>query len=53
MGLETASKGWRKFYDVQLHNLYSSNIVMKIISRRIRWAEHIADVIKGNAYKIC
>jgi hypothetical protein len=34
---------WRKLYNDELHNLYSSpNIVRVIKSRRMRWAGHVA-----------
>jgi hypothetical protein len=33
---------WRKLHNEQLHNLYSSpNIIRMIKSRRMRWAEHV------------
>jgi hypothetical protein len=35
--------GWRKLHDEELHNLYSSPSIIRIIkSRRIRLAEHVA-----------
>jgi hypothetical protein len=35
--------GWRKLYHEELHNLYSSpNIIRMIMSRRERWAGHVA-----------
>jgi hypothetical protein len=45
---------WRKLHNEELHNLYSSpNIIRMIKSRRMRWAEHIARMgEKRNAYKI-
>jgi hypothetical protein len=34
--------GWRKLHNEELHNLYSSpNIVRMIKSRRMRWAGHV------------
>jgi hypothetical protein len=34
---------WRKLHNTELHNLYSSqNIIKKIKSRRIRWMGHVA-----------
>jgi hypothetical protein len=34
---------WRKLHNDELHNLYSSqNIVRVIKSRRVRWAGHMA-----------
>jgi hypothetical protein len=34
---------WRKLHNEELHNLYSSlNIIRMIKSRRMRWARHVA-----------
>jgi hypothetical protein len=34
--------GWRKLHNKELHNLYSSpNIIRMIKSRRMRWAGHV------------
>jgi hypothetical protein len=50
--------GWRKLRDEQLHNLYSSPNITRIIkSRRMRWAGHIARIgeerkKKKNSYRI-
>jgi hypothetical protein len=34
--------GWRKLHNEELHNMYSSpNIIRMIKSRRIRWVGHI------------
>jgi hypothetical protein len=39
---------WRKFHNNELHNLYSSpNIVRVIKSRRISWAGHVARMGEG------
>jgi hypothetical protein len=39
---------WRKFHNDELHNLYSSpNIVRMIKSRRMRWAGHMACMVEG------
>jgi hypothetical protein len=35
--------GWRKLYNEELHNLYSSlNIIKVIRSRKLRWVGHVA-----------
>jgi hypothetical protein len=35
--------GWRKLHNEELHNLYSSSSVIKLIkSRRMRWTGHVA-----------
>jgi hypothetical protein len=39
---------WRKLYNDELHGLYSSlNIVRVIKSRRLRWARHVAHTGEG------
>jgi hypothetical protein len=36
---------WRKLHSEELHNLYSSeNIIRQIKSRRMRWAGHVARI---------
>jgi hypothetical protein len=45
---------WRKLHNEELHNLYSSpNIIRMIKSRRIRWAGHVARMGETrNVYRI-
>jgi transcription termination factor 2 len=47
-------EGWRKLHNEELHNLYSSSSIIRIImSRKIRWAGHVARMWeKRNAYRI-
>jgi hypothetical protein len=48
------SSHWRKLHNEELHNLYSSpNIIRMINSRRMRWAGHVPRMEeKRNAYRI-
>jgi hypothetical protein len=45
---------WRKLHNDELHNLYSSpNIVRVIESRRMRWVEHVARMGEGrDVYRV-
>jgi hypothetical protein len=45
---------WRKLHNEELHNLYSSpNIIRLVKSRRMRWAGHVARMGETrNAYRI-
>jgi hypothetical protein len=46
--------GWRKLHNEELHNLYCSPSIIRIIkSRRLRWAGNVARMgEKINAYRI-
>jgi hypothetical protein len=46
--------GWRKLHNEELHNLYSSPSIIRIIkSRRMRWAGHKARMgEKRNVYRL-
>jgi hypothetical protein len=46
--------GWRKLHNKELHNLYSSRSIIRIIkSRRMRWGEHVARLgEKRNVYRL-
>jgi hypothetical protein len=46
--------GWRKLHNEELHNLYSSTSIIRMIrSRRIIWVGHVARMgEKRNAYRI-
>jgi hypothetical protein len=46
--------GWRKLHNEELHSLYSSpNIIRMIKSRRVKWTGHVARMgVMRNAYKI-
>ena len=45
---------WRRLHNEELHSLYSSpNIIRVIKSRRLRWAGHVARIEEGrSAFKI-
>jgi hypothetical protein len=46
--------GWRKLHNEELHDLYSSTSIIRIIkSRRVRWAGHVARMgEKRNVYRL-
>ena len=49
-----ANGEWRRLYDEEIHSLYlSPNIARVIKSRRLRWADHVARMEEGrSAFKI-
>jgi hypothetical protein len=51
---EEVRGGWRQLHNEELHNLYCSPSIIRIIkSRRMRWAWHVARMgEKMNAYRI-
>jgi hypothetical protein len=48
------TRGWRKLHNEELHNLYSSASMIRIIkSRRMRWAGHVVRMgEKRNVYRL-
>jgi hypothetical protein len=48
------TRGWRRLYNEEVHNLYYSPSVIRIIkSRRMRWAGHVARMgEKRNVYRL-
>jgi hypothetical protein len=46
------TRWWRKLYNEELHNLYSSSSIIRIIkSRRMRWAAYVARM--GEKRNVC
>jgi hypothetical protein len=44
---------WRKLHNEELHDLYSSPSIFRIIKARMRWAGHVARMgEKRNAYRL-
>jgi hypothetical protein len=52
--MQEVTEGWRKLHNEELHGLYSSpNIIRMIKSRRMRWVRHAALIEEmRNAYGI-
>jgi hypothetical protein len=45
--------GWRNLHKEELHNLYSSTIIITMINSMMRWAGHVARMgAKPKAYRI-
>jgi acyl-coenzyme A synthetase/AMP-(fatty) acid ligase len=50
---DEATGSWRKLHNEELHNLYSSpSIIRMIMSRKMRWVRHKAEMENRNAYRI-
>jgi hypothetical protein len=43
--------GWRKLHNEELHSLYSSPSIIRMMkSRRMRWAGHVARILLRRMY---
>jgi hypothetical protein len=40
---------WRKLHSEELHDLYSSLTIVRVIKSRMRWAGHLARMGRGEA----
>jgi hypothetical protein len=50
---EEVAGGWRRLHNEELHNLYASLYIIKVIkSRWMRWAGHVAGMEMRKVYKI-
>jgi hypothetical protein len=48
---DVVTGGWRKLHNEELHNLYSSPSIMRIIkSRGMRWAGHVTRMGRRGKY---
>jgi len=48
---DKVTEEWRKLHNEGLNDLYSSPSIVRVIkSRRIRWAGHVARMVRGEGY---
>jgi hypothetical protein len=51
--MDEMTGGWRKLHNEELHGLYSSPSIVRVIKARMKWAGHVARMgeVRG-AYNI-
>jgi hypothetical protein len=48
---DEVTRGWRKLHNEELHNLYSSPSIIRMMkSRRMRWVKHVARIGRKGMY---
>jgi hypothetical protein len=51
--MEEVAGGWRRLHNEELHNLYTSPYITRVMKlRKMRWVGNVADMKEINAYKI-
>jgi hypothetical protein len=52
--MEEVVGSWRRLHNEELHNLYTTPNIIRVIKwrRRVRWAVHVARLGERNVYNI-